>query len=286
VAGPKPGLAACALETHPCRTPRKKGASLLVIALTREVSDTIGHCELSHVPREPIDVGLARAQHAAYEDALIELGCRVERVPAAPDCPDSVFIEDTAVVLPEIAVIVRPGAPSRRPETSAVSKALRPYRRCLTLEAPGAMDGGDVLAIGSTLFIGQTNRSNAGGIDQMRMLLTPMGYTVIGVGVNGCLHLKSAVTQVAEKTLLIQPSWVDERTFADFEVIEVDPSEPYAANALRIGDRIVYPAAFPKTTRRIEARGIEVRTVDVSELAKAEGAVTCCSLVFDEAVRP
>ena len=256
-----------------------------MIALTREVSDTIGQCELPHITHEPIDVDLARAQHAAYEDALLELGCRVEQIPAAPDCPDSVFIEDTAVVLPEIAVIARPGAPSRRPETSAVSKALRPYRRLLTVEPPGTVDGGDVLAIGRTLFIGRTKRSNADGIDQMRLLLSPMGYTVIGVEVSGCLHLKSAVTQVAEKTLLIQPSWVDARTFTDFEAIEIDPSEPFAANALRIGNRMVYPAAFPKTARRIESRGIEVRTVDVSELAKAEGAVTCCSLVFDEAIR-
>jgi len=252
-----------------------------LIALTREVSDTIDQCELTHVLRKPIDVAVARAQHAAYEDALRKLGCRVERVPAAPDCPDSVFIEDTAIVLSDLAVIARPGAPSRRAETSAVAKALRPYRRLLTLEAPGTLDGGDVLTIGRTLFIGQTERSNAGGIKQMRLLLSPMGYTVIGVPVNGCLHLKSAVTQVAKETLLIHPSWVDASAFVSFEVIEVDPSEPYAANALRIGDRIIYPTAFPKTARWIEARGIEVRTVDVSELAKAEGAVTCCSLVFD-----
>ena len=222
-----------------------------MIALTREVSDSIGQCELSHIAREPIDVALARAQHAAYEDALIKFGCRVERVPAAPDCPDSVFIEDTAVVLPDIAVITRPGAPSRRAETSAVSEALKPYRQLLALEAPGTVDGGDVLAIGKSMFIGQTKRSNACGIEQMRLLLSPMGYTVIGVEVHGCLHLKSAVTQVAEKTLLIQPSWVDARSFAGFEVIEVDPSEPHAANALRIGDRILYPVAFRKTARLI-----------------------------------
>ena len=185
-------------------------------------------------------------------------------------------------MLPDIAVITRPGAPSRRVETSAVSKALSIYRRLLTVEAPGTLDGGDVLTIGRTLFIGQTERSNAGGIEQMRLLLSPMGYTVIGVQVNGCLHLKSAVSQIAEETLLIQPSWVDASAFVGFEVIEVDPSEPHAANALRIGDRIIYPTVFPKTARRIEACGIEARTVDVSELAKAEGAVTCCSLVFDE----
>lgn len=253
-----------------------------MIALTRELSDAIGRCELTHIARQGIDVALARAQHAAYEDALRELGCRVERVPAAPDCPDSVFIEDTAVVLPEVAVITRPGAPSRRAETSAVSQALRPYRQVMAIEAPGTLDGGDVLTIGRTLFIGQTERSNARGIEQMRQLLSPMGYTVIGVAVNGCLHLKSAITQVAEETLLIQPSWVDASAFAGYEAIEVDPSEPYAANAVRIGERIIYPIAFPKTAGRIEARGVEARTVDVSELAKAEGAVTCCGLLFDE----
>ena len=256
-----------------------------MIALTRDVSDTIDRCELTHVLRRPIDAALARAQHAAYEDALREVGCRVERVPAEPDCPDSVFIEDTAIVLPDIAVITRPGAPSRRAETSTVSKVLRNYRQLATIEAPGTLDGGDVLTIGRTLYIGRTERSNAGGIKQMRMLLSPMGYSVIEVRVTDCLHLKSAVTQVAEEMLLIQPAWVDATVFPGFELIEVDPSEPHAANALRVGNRVIYPTAFPKTSLRIEGRGIEIRTVDVSELAKAEGAVTCCSLVFDEAVR-
>jgi dimethylargininase len=252
-----------------------------LIALTREVSDAIGRCELTHVPREPIDADRARAQHAAYEDVLRELGCRVERVPAAPDHPDSVFIEDTAVVLPELAVITRPGAASRRAEIHGVARVLRAYRRVRFIEPPGTLDGGDVLTIGRTLFVGRTERSNARGIEQMRRLLSPLGYTVIGVSVSGCLHLKSAVTQIAEETLLIQPAWVDAGAFAGVGVVEVDPSEPHAANALRIGERIICSTASPKTARRIEARGMEVRTVDVSELAKAEGAVTCCSLVFD-----
>jgi len=251
------------------------------IALTREVSDNIGRCELTHIARQPIDVALARAQHATYEDALRELGCRVERVAGTPDSPDSVFIEDTAVVLPDLAVITRPGAPSRRAEASAVSEALRPYRQLQTIEAPGTLDGGDVLTIGHTLFIGETARSNLHGIEQMKRLLAPEGYTVIGVPVTGCLHLKSAVTRISDEMLLIQPVWVDASAFPGLDVLEVDPTEPYAANALRIGDRVLYPTAFPRTARRIEARGIEVRTVDVSQLAKAEGAVTCCSLVFD-----
>ncbi len=254
---------------------------MAVIALTREVGDAIGRCELTHIDRALIDVCLAREQHAAYEDALRELGCRVERVPSEPDCPDAVFIEDTAVVLPELAIVTRPGAPSRRAETGAVSDALRSYRRILTIQAPGTLDGGDVLTIGRTLFVGRTARSNAAGIEQVRELLAPIGYTVLGIPVDGCLHLKSAVTQIADNMLLIQPSWVDSAVFDAFERIEVDPSEPYAANGLRVGTQVVYPTAFPRTRARIETRGVEVRAVDVSELAKAEGAVTCCSLVID-----
>jgi dimethylargininase len=201
---------------------------------------------------------------------------------AAPDCPDSVFIEDTAVVLPEVAVITRPGASSRRPETRAVAEGVAVYRRILPIETPGTLDGGDVLALGKIVFIGETRRSNRDGIDQMKRHLAPLGYSVVGVPVSGCLHLKSAVTQIAEATLLIQPEWVDPSAFADFELIEVDPSEPYAANALKIGELIIYPTTFPKTADRISAQGIELCTVKVSELAKAEGAVTCCSLVFAE----
>ena len=251
------------------------------IALTREVSEAIGRCELTHVARTPIDVAQARQQHAAYEDVLRELGCRVERVPAAPESPDSVFIEDTAIVLPDVALITRPGAASRQAETAAVAEALQVYRRLFTIEAPGTLDGGDVLTIGRTLYIGQRARSNESGIAQARAFLSPFGYTVIGVPVAGCLHLKSAVTQVAERTVLIQPLWIDGDLFSDLERIEVDPSELYAANALRIGEQIIYPAAFPKTARRLEGCGIRIRAVDASELAKAEGAVTCCSLVFN-----
>ncbi len=251
------------------------------IAITREVSPAIGRCELTHLERQPIDVELARAQHRAYQACLAGLGCRVETLPAAPELPDSVFVEDVAVVLDELAILTRPGAESRRPEVAAIAEALRPYRPLHAIQAPGTVDGGDVLRVGRCLYVGLSSRSNAAAIEQMREVLAPHGYTVQGVPVAGCLHLKSAVTQVAEATLLINRAWVDPAAFAGLELIEVDPAEPYAANALRVGEELIYPAAFPATRRRLEARGLTVHTVDVSELAKAEGAVTCCSLVFE-----
>jgi len=248
----------------------------MLIAITRGVSPSIGRCELTHLPREPIDLVRARAQHRRYEEALASLGCEIHRLPAEPTMPDSVFVEDTAVVLDELAIITRPGAASR-----TVAEALRPYRRLFQIEPPGTLDGGDVLRIGKMVFVGLSRRTDRAGIEQLRDLLDPFGYVVKGVRVKGCLHLKSAVTQVAEETLLINPAWVNAGAFGAMELIEVDPSEPFAANALLVGETAVYPAAYPRTVERLGAHGIRVRIIDISELAKAEGGVTCCSLIFD-----
>lgn len=249
------------------------------IAVTRDVSTGIGRCELTHLARQPIDVDLARAQHHGYEAALADLGCEVHSLPAAPDLPDSVFVEDVAVVVDEVAIITRPGAPSRRPEVATVAEALKPYRKLIEIEAPGTLDGGDVLRTGKRVLVGISGRSTLDAIGQMRAALAPFGYTVEGVPVTGCLHLKSAVTQVAADAVLVNPAWVDVARFDGMDVIAVDPAEPYAANALLIGERIIYPAAYPRTRALLEQRGIDVWAVDVSELLKAEGAVTCCSLI-------
>ncbi len=249
-------------------------------AITREVSPALGDCELSYVPREPIDVARAASQHHAYRRALEGLGCRVLSLPAEPTQPDSVFVEDVAIVLDEVAVLTRPGAASRRAEVAGVAVALNHYRPLLALEPPATLDGGDVLRLGRTLYVGQSARSNAEGIGQLRALLASHGYAVQGVPIHGCLHLKSAVTQLADDSLLLQPAWVDREQFAGFRIIEVDPAEPHAANVLRIGDALLMPASFPRTRQRLIAAGFHVTTVDVSELQKAEGAVTCCSLVF------
>jgi len=254
-----------------------------MIAITRTPSRSLASCELSFVPRAAIDVGLAIAQHRHYERALETLGCRVIALPALEEQPDAVFVEDVALVLDEVAVMTRPGAESRRAEGASIATVLADYRPLLHIEAPGTLDGGDVLRIGRAIFVGQSARSNAAGIAQLRQLLAPHGYTVQGVPTRGCLHLKSAVTQVAADTLLIQPAWVDAGIFAGYRLIEIDPTEEHAANALRIGESaVIHPDCFPRTRQRLEDAGIDVTGLDVSELQKAEGAVTCCSLVFSE----
>ena len=253
------------------------------VAITRQVSRALGDCELTHLDREPIDVDLARRQHAAYERLLGELGYRVESLPPAPDLPDSVFVEDTAVVLDEVAIVTRPGAESRRPETPAVARALEPYRRLEHLEAPATLDGGDVLRLGRTLYVGETSRTNRLGVAQLRGLVEPLDYRVETVPVAGCLHLKSAVTEVAEGTLLLNPAMVERGVFTRLDKIEVDPAEPLAANVLRADEAVIVPAHHPRTRRKLEALGLEVYSAEATELAKAEGGVTCCSLLVDPA---
>ena len=257
-------------------------AARMWIAITRDVSPSLGACELSYVPRHPIDIDQAMAQHAAYRAALAALGCRVVALPAQPDLPDAVFVEDVALVLDEVAILTRPGAESRRAEGASVAEVLAGYRPLRAIEAPGTLDGGDVLRVGRTLYVGQSARSNAAAIAQLRELLSPHGYEVMGVPIHGCLHLKSAVTQVADDTLLVQPAWVDPAAFAAFRLIAVDPGEEHAANGLRVGAGVIHPACFPRTRQRLEAAGIDVCAVDLSELQKAEGATTCCSLLFRE----
>jgi dimethylargininase len=252
----------------------------MLVAITRRISPRFNECELTHLDRQPIDLDLARAQHQQYEAALRDLGCEVISLPPQPDLPDSVFVEDVALVFDEVAVITRPGADSRKPEAESIAQALAPYRTLCTIEAPGTLDGGDVLRVGKIVYVGLSSRSNQSAVEQTQEFLAPYGYTVTGVTMTGCLHLKSAVTQVSADTLLINPAWADRSIFGNMKFIEVDESEPSAANAVWINDAVIYPSSFPKTQRRLEAAGLRVKIVDATEVAKAEGAVTCCSLIF------
>ena len=252
----------------------------MYIAITREVSRAIIHCELTHLARTPIDIDRARTQHTWYEASLKKLGLAVLSLPEAPTLADSVFVEDTALVLDECAVITRPGAESRRPETEIIAELLTPYRKLFHIQAPARVDGGDILQVGKQIYVGLSSRSDTNAIEQIQNFLQPFGYVLHAVTVTGCLHLKSAVTQVKEDTLLINPDWVDKNDFKGVRFIEIDPSEVYAANAVMIGKTIIYPAAFPRTQNRLEGAGIQMVTVEVDELAKAEGAVTCCALIF------
>ena len=251
------------------------------IAITREVSQSIENCELTHLERTPINHATARDQHAAYETVLASLGYQIQRLPAEPTMPDSVFVEDVAVVLDEIAIITRPGALSRRDERPSIERALRPYRQLAHFKSPGILDGGDVLRVGRDIWIGVSSRSNIDAINQFRFYVGCHGYQVHSVNVRDCLHLKSAVTAVDDTTVLVNPARVDLSNFKNQQCIQVDPSEPEAANVLRVGPTVIAASAFPRTAALIEAAGFAVVTVDASELAKAEGALTCCSLLFD-----
>jgi len=252
----------------------------MLVAITREVSPSINECELTNLERQPINYERACEQHKQYVAALRLLGLEVQTLPADANLPDSVFVEDTALVLDECAIITRPGADSRKPEVDSIVKVLTPYRKLFHIKAPARVDGGDILRVGRKIYVGLSTRSDNNAMEQMQNYLRPFGYEVKGMTVTGCLHLKSAVTPVTKDTLLINPEWVDKNLFGGMKFIEIDPSEPYAANAVMIRETIIYPTSFPKTQKRLEAVGIKLVTIDADELAKAEGAVTCCSLIF------
>jgi dimethylargininase len=253
----------------------------MLTAITRAVSPAIVNCELTFVARQPIDLEKARVQHRAYEFLLEKLGARVYSLPAEPDLPDSMFVEDPAIVLDELAVIMPLGTAARRREAHSLAQALAKFRQLEYVTLPGTMEGGDILRVGRKIFAGLSSRTNAEGIRQLVAILAPHNYEVIAVPVTGCLHLKSAVTHLGGNTLLADRAWFDPAPLTDFEWIDVDPEEPDAANALAVGGTIIFPASFPRTRARIAARGIQVTTLDISELQKAESGLTCSSLIFD-----
>src|SRR5262249_18507435 len=195
-------------------------------------------------------------------------------------------IEDAAVVLDEIAVVTRPGAASRHAETAGVASLLASFRPLRTMTSPATLDGGGVLLCGRTLYVGRprhgSGRPNAAGIEPLRGLVAPHGYEVVPLAFSGCLHLKSAVTALADDLLLVNPAWVSPEELPEQRTLFVDESEPCAANALRIGETVVHSSQYPRTRERLIAEGLRVAPIAYDELAKAEGALTCCSLIFEE----
>jgi len=253
----------------------------MLTAITRAVSPGIVQCELTFVARQPIDLAKAEEQHRAYQALLEKFGARVLTLPAEPALPDSMFVEDPAIVLDELAIMLPLGTETRRPEAASIAQALAKFRKLARVELPGQVEGGDILRIGRRLFAGLSSRTNAEGIRQLAAILAPHGYEVVSVAVTGCLHLKSAVTHIGRNTLLANRAWFDTKPFAGFEWIDVAPEEPHAANALAIGGTVIFPASFPRTRARLEARGFPVTALDISELQKAESGLTCSSLLFD-----
>jgi dimethylargininase len=252
----------------------------MLTAITRAVSPAIVNCQLSFIDRKPINLATAEEQHHAYEKLLDNLGAHVVSLPAEPDLPDSMFVEDPAIVLDELAVILPLGTETRRREAPSLAQALAKFRRLEYVSLPGNLEGGDVLRIGRKLFVGLTRRSNAEGIRQLAAILAPHNYEIIVVPVTGCLHLKSAVTHLGRHTLLANRAWFDPTPLAGHEWIDVDPAEPHAANALALAGTVIFPASFPRTRARIEAGGFSINSIDISELQKAESGLTCSSLLF------
>jgi dimethylargininase len=253
------------------------------IAFTRAVSPRIAECELTHLERVAIDAAKAVAQHAAYEGALRQAGYDIVRLTDLPEHPDGVFVEDTALVLDGHAVILRPGAASRAPETASTAAGLAVHFN-LHLVRSGFVDGGDVLRIGKILYVGQSTRTDAAGINALRETARSLGYEVVEARLRNCLHLKTGATLAGcdgngDAILLYDPACIDPSQFTGVKPLAVQPGEPAAANAVRAGECVILPAGNPRTAATLCDRGFDVIEVDVSELQKAEAGVTCMSLV-------
>jgi len=253
----------------------------MLTAITRAVSPAINRCEIGFIERQEIDLASAYQQHLQYESLLAELGAKVVSLPAEPDYPDSVFVEDPAVVLDEVAIMTRMGAASRRGESESLARALAEYRPLRWLREPATLEGGDVMRIGRTLYVGVSHRTNRAGIEQLTDELGPLGYTVVPVAVRGALHLKSACCSLGDGVILANRAWLDLQLLAQFRIVDVAPGEDRAANVLSIGGSVILPASYPRTAEILDRSGLRVRTVDVSEMMKAEAGVTCCSLILE-----
>jgi dimethylargininase len=253
----------------------------VLTAITRAVSSSLASCELSWLPREPIDIAKAIAEHHAYERCLAGLGARVISLPALDTHPDAVFVEDPAMVLDEVAVITTMGVESRRGERETLAAAIAPFRPLIYMRDPAKLEGGDVMRVGRHLFAGLSARTNEAGVAQLAAELARFGYEVHAVELRDCLHLKSACCCIGDGVVLVNRAWVDTSAFDRYRLIDVAPDEPGAANALRVGDTIVMPNAFPATADLLRREGFSVATLDMAELMKAESGVTCSSLLFD-----
>ena len=251
-----------------------------MIALTHIVSPKINQCELTHRNREPIDYNLAVKQHEAYCQLLGDCGLEVIELSVNREYPDSTFIEDTAVVVDEIAVMANIGVASRRGEVNGIELELAKYRKIAHIQSPATLDGGDVLQVGKRVFVGVSPRTNEAGIESLKRFLEPFGYQITPVRLKDCLHLKSACTALAEDTLLVHASWLGLDPFESFRIVHVSADEPWAANTLKVNDIIVMHSGFLKTIRRVEAQGFTVIATDISELLKAEAGMSCSSIIF------
>jgi len=249
-------------------------------AIVRPVSESIQNCELTHMDRAQICHETAQQHHDQYAEALRSLGVTIHEIDPLHQAPDAVFVEDILVVVDEVAILTRPGAVSRRGEVDSAIETIARFRPIERIEAPATLEGGDVIQAERTIFVGRSTRTNDAGIAQLREILEPLGYSVVPVDVPGALHLKTAATWIGNGVLLANSGWIDMAPFEGVDVVEVHPDEPFAGNAVRVGDVLLFPAHCPHTAGRLEARGFTLHLVPSTELAKAEGSLTCKSVLF------
>jgi dimethylargininase len=254
------------------------------VALVRRVSPRLADGIVTHIERTPVDVDLARRQHEAYVAALSSHGWQTRMVAPADDCPDSVFIEDTVVVCENLAVITRPGAPERRPEIDAVEATVRDLGlRVARIQAPGTLDGGDVLQVGSTVYVGRGGRTTAEGVRQLGQVLSPMGRRVVAVPLRKVLHLKSAITALPDGTLLASGDLVETNLFPVVRMVSEEPG----AHVVPLGRHdVLIAASAPRTADLIAGLGYTPVVVDITEFERLEGCVTCLSVLIPALWRP
>jgi dimethylargininase len=251
-----------------------------MLALTHLPSPKLEQGQRTHIARTAIDHELARRQHAEYCEMLRRAGAAVTVLDANLLMPDCVFIEDTAIVLDEVALLASMGALSRRDEPAGIEPELRKHREVHRIDLPATIEGGDVLLVGRTLLVGLSSRTNAAGAAALQAMVTRFGYRVVGVPVRGCLHLKSACTALPDGSLLVNPEWLEPQAIQGFEMLPVPKDEPWAANTLPIGQTVCLAAEHAAAADMIRKRGFRVESFDHSEFAKAEGGVTCLSILL------
>jgi dimethylargininase len=251
-----------------------------MLALTHVPSPRLQHGLRTHVERASVDFERARQEHTAYCDLLRRCGVAVRELNVNGELPDAVFIEDTAVVLDEVAILASMGNEDRRAELAGIEPLLRQYRNVRRVELPATLEGGDVLRVGRTLLVGLSSRTNAAGIEMLADIVLPHGYGVSALPVRDCLHLKTACTALPDGSLIVNPAWLDTQAVRDFKCLNVPPDEPWAANTLTVGEKVCIVAGNTKTAELLRGHGFAVETAELSEFAKAEGGITCLSLLF------
>lgn len=251
-----------------------------LIAITHLPSPNMQQGERTFAGDDVVDNALALRQHGAYRDALRSCGANVVVLDIYRSMPDCVFVEDTALVLDELAVMMSPGAESRRGEPIGIEPTLREHRSIERVSLPATIDGGDIVRAGRDLYVGRSPRTNAAGIESLRQIVQRYGYTVTAVPVRGCLHLKTACSALPDGRFLVNDGWIDASVLPTTKLIQVPDGEQWSGDVLAIGDRIIASDAFPETLMLLESAAAAVIPVSVSEYAKVEGGVTCLSLVF------